>query len=346
MIKRFWRTLLFTALSAFSWGMKTAAAQGALAQEAQIQAQLQTEPEFKIGYLADKELKAPLLVKFKATQPAEYTIRWVFGDGTIATGSQVNHIFYRPGMYTLEGQLLDAQGKIIRRATSKIEVKDNGPERPLLTVLIGAQTVYLSGVGSILYSATPVTLWLDGREVPAQKAIKLAAGNHQAIARGASLSGKPLERRLSFKTDSFSQSVPFEAEVLRLTNKARAEGWNCNNLKIGGSALPPLKPHPILDIAALGQSAGMALNNYFNHVSALDGSQPMQRVQATGLNPQSVAENIAAGQETPAEVVDGWLRSHGHCVNIMGNFQFIGLSYVQKADTEYKRYWTQVFARF
>ena len=70
----------------------------------------------------------------------------------------------------------------------------------------------------------------------------------------------------------------------------------------------------------------------------------MRRVQAAGMAPAATAENIAAGHETPAQVVDGWLRSPGHCRNIMGAYSLIGLSYVNRPGTTYVRYWTQVFA--
>ncbi|PJI51521.1 hypothetical protein CTI14_58765, partial [Methylobacterium radiotolerans] len=62
------------------------------------------------------------------------------------------------------------------------------------------------------------------------------------------------------------------------------------------------------DFTRIGLSF-MALAGYFAHESALDGSTPLRRAQATGARFQVVAENIAAGQETPQEVVTGWLRS-------------------------------------
>ncbi|WP_229790164.1 CAP domain-containing protein [Deinococcus humi] len=85
----------------------------------------------------------------------------------------------------------------------------------------------------------------------------------------------------------------------------------------------------------------MPSGDYFDHISALDGSTPHQRVKAAGAQPGAVAENIACGQESPQEVVDGWLHPSGHCRNIMGDFSLIGLSAVGGGEGPY---WTQVFA--
>ena len=47
--------------------------------------------------------------------------------------------------------------------------------------------------------------------------------------------------------------------------------------------------------------------------------------------------------KTAAEVVDGWAHSHGHCVNIMGDFEELGVAYVETQDQKNNYYWTQVF---
>ena len=52
---------------------------------------------------------------------------------------------------------------------------------------------------------------------------------------------KFFSQELTFTLAPLGGSDPFEAEVLRLTNRARAQGWNCATLRTGGPALPPLK---------------------------------------------------------------------------------------------------------
>ncbi|GAA0497839.1 CAP domain-containing protein [Deinococcus depolymerans] len=299
---------------------------------------------FRIGYSAEAERRAPLTVTYTATFPAGHTARWSFGDGGAAQGAQVTHTYYRPGTFTLVATLVDAQGREVSRAETPIEVRSGGPERADLTVLHAPGSVRIGAAGSVLYHPEPPRVLLDGREV-GPGPLPLTAGPHVAQAQATGSAGQRLERRLTLNAAPFQTSAAFDSEVLRLTNRARAQGWNCATLRPGGPALPPLLPHPALDLAAQGQSAAMALYGYFDHTSALDGSSPLRRVQTAGLNPASVAENIAAGQTTPAEAVDGWLRSPGHCRNIMGNFTLIGLSYVTRPGSPYTRYWTQVFAR-
>jgi uncharacterized protein YkwD len=67
--------------------------------------------------------------------------------------------------------------------------------------------------------------------------------------------------------------------------------------------------------AAQGHSDDMAARNYFSHTSP-DGRQPWDRLRAQGAAFHLVAENIAMGQRTAQEVVQGWLASSGHRRNI------------------------------
>ena len=55
-------------------------------------------------------------------------------------------------------------------------------------------------------------------------------------------------------------------------------------------------------------------------------------------------ENIAGGQSTPEEVVEGWMNSPGHRANILnGSFRELGVGYFYQADGEYLHYWVQNF---
>ena len=315
-------------------------------------------PTFQIGYQSDSELKAPLVVTFRATLPHGYRVSWTFGDGTgsVVAGAvgggpvTLPHTYYRPGVYAVQAELLDSGDRVVSRARGEVQVKSAGAEAVALTLLLGRGTLKVSALGSVLYAPNPVQLSVNGQAVKEGQAIQLGTGGVgtgrvqvRGVARTSA--GQTVSQELTFTLAPLGGSDPFEAEVLRLTNRARAQGWNCATLRTGSPALPPLKGSATLDTAALAQSAGMALAGYFDHQSKLDGSAPMRRVQAAGMRPSTAAENIAAGQETPQEVVDGWLRSPGHCRNIMGEFTLIGVSYVTRADSPYKRYWTQVFAR-
>jgi uncharacterized protein YkwD len=55
-------------------------------------------------------------------------------------------------------------------------------------------------------------------------------------------------------------------------------------------------------------------------------------------------ENIGAGYASPAAVVNGWLASDGHCVNLMNpTFQELGVGYNAPGST-WTHYSTQSFA--
>ena len=130
------------------------------------------------------------------------------------------------------------------------------------------------------------------------------------------------------ETDSNSA---FASEVLSLVNAERA--------KNGLSALTLAS-----DLSSVAQkhSEDMAKNNYFSHTS-LSGKSPFDRIKDAGISYRTAAENIAAGQKTPSEVVKGWMNSEGHRKNILNaSFTKMGLGYAT-SNSGYKTYWTQVF---
>lgn len=135
-------------------------------------------------------------------------------------------------------------------------------------------------------------------------------------------------------------ATDFEKRVLDLTNQARASARVCGTQSF--AATGPLAFNANLRTAAYNHSRDMALNNYFSH-TGLNGSTPWDRMTAAGYtNYRAAGENIAAGQSTPEAVVAGWLKSSGHCANIMNPaFKELGVGYF--AGGSYGHYWTQDF---
>ncbi len=135
----------------------------------------------------------------------------------------------------------------------------------------------------------------------------------------------------------------FQASLLQQINAARASARTC-----GSTAMPaavPLAWNDRLFSAAAKHSLDMATNNYFSH-TGLDGSTPSQRIAAEGYAWSWAGENIAAGQQTVAAVMNGWLASPGHCANLMrAEYRDVAVSCVQRAGSSYGRYWTMVLAR-
>jgi len=123
-----------------------------------------------------------------------------------------------------------------------------------------------------------------------------------------------------------------------------------------GESCPPLRVVPQLQAAARSHSADMAQRNFFNHINP-DGVNPFERAQSAGYNGTQIAENIAAGYTTAADVTESWMNSSGHRANILDcSLTETGIGYVYQGDDQggvlrangtlggpYFSYWTQVF---
>jgi uncharacterized protein YkwD len=140
----------------------------------------------------------------------------------------------------------------------------------------------------------------------------------------------------------------FEDRVLELTNAARAAGHDCDSEgKFGPAA--PLAMNARLRCSARLHSGYMAETGDFDHVESKSGTDPFDRMEAAGYRFSSAGENIALGQRTPEEVVNGWLDSDGHCSNIMNrDFTEIGVGYAEGTAAPLgfqgtAPYWTQNF---
>ncbi|MFI6559662.1 CAP domain-containing protein [Streptomyces sp. NPDC050534] len=120
------------------------------------------------------------------------------------------------------------------------------------------------------------------------------------------------------------------AEVVDLTNRERAR-----------AGLPALAADALLTTAAQAHSADMVARAFYSHTSP-DGSRPWDRAAAAGARRHSIGENIACGQRSPAEVVDGWMNSPGHRANILKpDFTHIGIGLAGGGAAG--TYWTQLF---
>ncbi|MEU4999899.1 CAP domain-containing protein [Streptomyces sp. NPDC021622] len=118
--------------------------------------------------------------------------------------------------------------------------------------------------------------------------------------------------------------------VLRLTNAERT-----------AAGLRALSPDPLLTVAAQGHSTDMVARAFYSHTSP-DGGEPWHRASAAGSAHRAIGENIACGQRSPAEVVDGWMNSPGHRANILKpSFTHLGVGFAGGGSAG--TYWTQLF---
>ncbi|MET9573972.1 CAP domain-containing protein [Streptomyces massasporeus] len=130
-----------------------------------------------------------------------------------------------------------------------------------------------------------------------------------------------------FTRDGLAGTV---AAVIDLTNRERTR-----------HGLPPLSADPLLTTAAQAHSADMVARAFYAH-TAPDGGQPWDRAAAAGSTRRSIGENIACGQRSPADVVEGWMNSPGHRANILKpGFTHIGVGFAGGGRAG--MYWTQLF---
>ena len=133
----------------------------------------------------------------------------------------------------------------------------------------------------------------------------------------------------------------FEDETLVLTNQRRALGAVCGDRSFGPAL--PLAMDAALRRAAREHSRDMGSRSYFSHDSP-DGRSPDDRMRAAGWSGRSSGENIYGGPPTAAAVVDGWVKSPGHCANLMSpGYRIIGIGYADVPGSPLHNCWTQDF---
>jgi uncharacterized protein YkwD len=115
------------------------------------------------------------------------------------------------------------------------------------------------------------------------------------------------------------------AQVEQLINAARSRA-GCRPLQWDAAAAAAAQQH----------SDDMARRGYFSHTSP-EGRTVVDRLRAQGADFRALAENVAMGQQTPQEVVSGWMNSPGHRRNIMD------CTYTRSGIGFRDNRWTQVF---
>lgn len=147
-----------------------------------------------------------------------------------------------------------------------------------------------------------------------------AAGNGTNMQTGANPGG----------TTNAGAAQSADTAVLALVNGERAK-----------AGLAPLTLNKQLSDVARTKAQDMRDQNYFDHTSPTYGS-PSDMIKRFNVQFGAVGENIAAGQRTPAEVMQGWMNSEGHRRNILDpQFTEMGLGSVQGGQMG--TYWSQMF---
>ena len=111
-----------------------------------------------------------------------------------------------------------------------------------------------------------------------------------------------------------SENNDFVSQLAQLVNVERAK-----------AGLSPVTLDTTLSKAA--QVRAKETVSYFSHTRP-NGSTFSSATTEQGISFRGAGENIAYGQKTPQEVMNGWMNSAGHRANILNaNFTKIGVGY-------------------
>ncbi len=122
----------------------------------------------------------------------------------------------------------------------------------------------------------------------------------------------------------------FVQEVVNLVNAERAK-----------EGLSPLTLDTKVQAAA--QVRAVECEQSFSHTRP-NGTSFATALKEQNVSYKSAGENIAWGQRSPKEVMNGWMNSEGHRANIMNpDFTTIGVGYYQNAKGT--NYWCQLFTK-
>ncbi|OFY46794.1 MAG: hypothetical protein A2X22_04845 [Bacteroidetes bacterium GWF2_49_14] len=126
------------------------------------------------------------------------------------------------------------------------------------------------------------------------------------------------------------------SKLLREVNSARNKGRFCGTKWY--KAVNPVKWNQQLELAARDHSKDMFDNQFFSHTGS-DGKNVDDRIYTQHYFWSACGENVAYGALYEDEVMKEWLKSPGHCVNIMNP------AYTEMGAWLTGMYWTQVFAK-
>lgn len=123
-------------------------------------------------------------------------------------------------------------------------------------------------------------------------------------------------------------TLSYAEQVVKLVNEERAK-----------AGLPALTM--MTDLTAAANVRAVEIKQSFSHTRP-NGSSFSTAIKEQGVSFRGSGENIAWGQKTPQQVMNGWMNSEGHRANILNkNFKNIGVGYYQ--DEKGINYWVQLF---
>ncbi len=124
-----------------------------------------------------------------------------------------------------------------------------------------------------------------------------------------------------------------QAEIIELTNIARAQGRYCGDNWF--PAAGPVVWNENLRVAAARHSQDMHENEFFAHEGS-DSTTVGDRASDAGYNWSIVGENLSMNAIPYSQAIQGWIESTSHCEALMNN------SFVELGVERRGVFWTMV----
>lgn len=155
----------------------------------------------------------------------------------------------------------------------------------------------------------------------------------------------------------YDNAKTINESYLKAINNMRSKARRCGNRGYF-QATTPLKWSDKLYKASLEHARDMAKHNLTHHQGSgkatdITGtknnceSKASERAKFHGYHYSKAfafAENVGAGQKNLDEVVSAWMKSPGHCANVMNpSFREMALAKDVNLKSAYKTYWTMDF---
>ena len=138
---------------------------------------------------------------------------------------------------------------------------------------------------------------------------------------------------LRFAVNEVPAEVPASAQEWEVLRIANAERMN--------EGLQPLTMFAEMQTAT--DIRALEIVESFSHTRP-DGTDCFTVLDEVGVSYSTAGENIAAGYQNPASVMDSWMNSPGHRANILNaGFKHIGVGYTYSQGSYYGAYWVQLF---
>lgn len=171
------------------------------------------------------------------------------------------------------------------------------------------------------------------RALPAVLVLLLAACGGGGADEPAALQDPPVTPSDANDANDAGKVAANDQTLLALVNAARAEARQCGETAM--PAVPAMQLNATVKQAAVEQANWVRESGVMSHAGR-GGSTLGVRVTATGYEWEALGENLARGYNQLGDVVQAWLASPGHCLNIMGgDFTEVGFHHIPSLDGDF-----------